>query len=72
MRRSNFLRSQIEWADKILAAPNVKYQNGRMSHDVASEVRYDAIEELDDLALDASYTIDANGRLRLAHYNDDI
>lgn len=29
---------QLEWARRILAAPSVKFPNGRMSHEVAGEV----------------------------------
>ncbi|HHT5706172.1 TPA: hypothetical protein ACTZGK_004109 [Raoultella planticola] len=30
--------NNIEWAEKILSCDNVKFQNGRMSHEVAHEV----------------------------------
>lgn len=43
---SKFLLGQIDWADNVLAAPNVKYQNGRMSHDCANEVRLNAMDDL--------------------------
>lgn len=30
--------TEAEWADKVLTAPAVTYQNGRNSHEVAGEV----------------------------------
>lgn len=32
---SCFAVNNIEWAEKILSSDNVKFQNGRMSHEVA-------------------------------------
>ncbi|KAB1444175.1 hypothetical protein [Bordetella bronchiseptica] len=36
--RSADAATEAEWADKVLAAPAVTYQNGRNSHEVAGEV----------------------------------
>lgn len=46
--RINFLQGQIKWADKVMAAPNVVYQNGRESHEVAHEVWSQSQDELID------------------------
>lgn len=48
MTRLEFLKQQKAWANGILAAPCVQYQNGRMSHEVANEV----LEETEDELLD--------------------
>lgn len=48
---ANFLREQIQWAKGILAAPNVCYPNGRMSHEVA-RARLDKYRQaLEDYAM---------------------
>ncbi len=39
---------QVEWAQGVLAAPTVTYQNGRNSHEVASEV----LEQFEDVLID--------------------
>lgn len=44
--RINFLHGQIEWADKVMAAPNVVYQNGRESHEVAHQIWSESQDEL--------------------------
>jgi len=36
--RVEFLREQIEWANGVLARPNVKYANGKWSHEAAGAV----------------------------------
>jgi hypothetical protein len=40
--------TNAEWADGILARENVKFPNGRMSHEVANEVQ----EKAEDTLLD--------------------
>lgn len=40
--------TSAEWADKILLAENVKFPNGRMSHEVANE----ELERAEDVLLD--------------------
>lgn len=40
--------TNAEWADGILARENVKFPNGRMSHEVANEV----LEKAEDTLLD--------------------
>ena len=41
-RYDAYLLGQVEWANNILAAPCVKYPNGRLSHDAAREVLCEA------------------------------
>ncbi|EJS3802561.1 hypothetical protein OE494_29435 [Pseudomonas aeruginosa] len=40
--------TNAEWADGVLARENVRYPNGRMSHEVAGEV----LEKAEDTLLD--------------------
>lgn len=40
--------TNAEWADGVLARENVKFPNGRMSHEVANEV----MEKSEDILLD--------------------
>jgi hypothetical protein len=39
---------QVEWAQGVLSAPAVTYQNGRDSHEVAGEV----LEQFEDALID--------------------
>lgn len=39
---------QVQWAQGVLAAPAVVYQNGRDSHEVAGEV----LEQFEDVLID--------------------
>jgi hypothetical protein len=55
-----FLESLIANAKRNLAKPNVRYQNGRMSHDVERETLNGATEDLHDLMLSGYFT--AEGR----------
>ena len=70
MRRHEFLKSQIEWANKVLTNANVRYPNGRMSHEAAREILEQSTLELEDLALAGNYTIDQSGQLRFHSFND--
>jgi len=40
--------TQAEWADKVLAAPAVIWQNGRNSHEAAGEI----LNQAEDVLLD--------------------
>lgn len=40
--------TNAEWADSVLARENVRYPNGRMSHEVANET----LEKAEDTLLD--------------------
>lgn len=40
--------TQAEWAEKILAAPAITWQNGRNSHEAAGEI----LERAEDVLLD--------------------
>lgn len=46
--RLDHLQSQVKWAEKVLAAPNVVYPNGRESHEVANQVYDECQDELID------------------------
>lgn len=39
---------QAEWADGVLSRPNVKYPNGRFSHEAAAEI----LERAEDTLID--------------------
>lgn len=67
MTRSEFLKDRIANAERNLAKPNVRYQNGRMSHDVEREVLGEAQDELFDMQIDGYYN--ANGSF--AGYADE-
>lgn len=44
---SAFAVINVEWAEGLLSRENVKFQNGRMSHDAANEV----LEQSEDILL---------------------
>ena len=58
MPRSEYLKECIRNARSKLAMPNVRYQNGRMSHDVQSEFADKCQEELWDLQLQGRFYAD--------------
>ena len=64
MTQAEFLQGQVAWAEKVLNAPNVQYQNGRMSHECANEVMEKAQDELID---HARYSVGPNG-MQFSHY----
>lgn len=45
---SRFAIGQIQWAEGILSRANVRFQNGRQSHEAANEV----IEQNEDVLID--------------------
>lgn len=55
---AKFLLSLIANAEKNLALPNVRYGNGRMSHDVERETLNGATSDLYDLMLEGYYSAD--------------
>lgn len=55
--RYTFLQGQVVWAEKIMAAPNVKWLTG-MSHDVVAPKLEAWTEELEDLHLDGQFYAD--------------
>lgn len=62
MTKSEFIKSNIQWAKGILSAPNYKFPNGKMAHDVAAVEleKYDT--EWYEYCLDFGL-YDANGKL---------
>lgn len=52
MTRSQFLLETIARCKANLAKPNVRYPNGRMSHDVEAEHLDRVTEEYEDYALE--------------------
>ena len=52
MKQSEFLITSIQNCEANLRGPNVRYPNGRMSHDVNAEYRLKLIEEWQDYCLD--------------------
>ena len=52
MTRSEFLLETIANCKRCLAAPDVRYPNGRMSHDVNREVLDRTMQEYDDYVID--------------------
>ncbi len=60
MTRSEFLIDAIANCERCLAAPEVRYPNGRMSHEVNAEYLAKCESELADMRIDGLY--DANGR----------
>jgi len=68
MTHSEYLKSCIENAKVNLAKPNVRYPNGRMSHDVEREVALNAASELADMQIDGFY----NAQGQFVAYADEI
>jgi hypothetical protein len=66
MKRHEFLQDRIDNAKRNLAKSNIRYPNGRMSHDVEREVMAEAQEELWDLQLDGYFYADG----RFAGYRE--
>lgn len=60
--QSKYLQDCIRGARANLAKPNIRYPNGRMSHDVEREHLAQCEFELADLAIDCGL-FDAHGRL---------
>lgn len=67
MTRSEFLRDRIANCHRNLAKPNVRYPNGRMSHDVEREVLGEAQDELCDMMIDGEFYADG----RFARFADE-
>jgi hypothetical protein len=61
MKQSEFLITSINCCKANLAKPNVRYPNGRMSHDVEAEHLDDLTNQLEDYKLDYG-TWDAWGK----------
>jgi hypothetical protein len=68
MTHSEFLIDRIANCKRNLAKPNIRYENGRMSHDVEREVLAETQSELWDYQI-------SNGRFyadgRLAGYDEE-
>lgn len=61
-RFSSYLHSKCEWADRIMAADDVQYPNGRSSWDCADIIGGAACDWLNDesyLSVDPLYASDA-------------
>jgi hypothetical protein len=52
MKQSEFLITSIQNCEANLAKPNVRYPNGRMSHDVEAEHREQLVEQWHDYCID--------------------
>lgn len=58
MKRSEFLKETILWANGILSEPNYVMPNSKNSHDVALEEQEVAEEELYHMQLDGKFYSD--------------
>lgn len=52
MTKEQFFRESIANCKRILAEPNVRYPNGKMSHDVNADYLEKLTEEFDDYCLE--------------------
>lgn len=66
---AGYYKSCLVNARAKLAEPNVRYPNGRMSHDLQMQVATECEEILDDMALDGRYTVTEQG-MRFHSYAD--
>lgn len=60
MNRAEFLEDRIANCERNLDKPNVRYPNGRMSHDVERDALNEATAELLDMRLDGFYRADGS------------